>query len=429
MLKKSILLIIFQAIIMVGHADSLQTNLTLRAALAYGSENNPQLQAAFNHWKGFEENISVQKALPDPSFTYGYYFESVETRVGPQNHQFRLAQTFPGFGKLSAKKAIATALAETYGDNYRQEKLNLDYRISKAYAELYYLKRSIEITKDRIQLIQDLETVARTRYKAGSPMGPILQAQVELGRLEDQLSSLNDLREPQVAQLNAALNRPAAAFLPWPEDIPYAELELNEETLVRALSRTSPELSALAHNVEQGSHRVTLAKRERLPDFTIGVQYIQTGDADMPVSDSGKDPVIGTVGISLPLWFGKNRARIASANYQKTAAQLTLENRKQTLDADIQKALYKLRDADRKITLYRDSLIPKAQQSLEVNRTGFESGQMEFINLIDSERVLLEFELSMERAWADHLIHRAELSKLTGTDFLTADETASLNAK
>jgi cobalt-zinc-cadmium efflux system outer membrane protein len=400
-------------------ADPFDTNLTLQAALDYGAENNPRLQASFSQWKGFEENISVQKALPDPSFTYGYYFESVETKVGPQNHQFRLAQIFPGFGKLSSKKAIASALAASFGEGHKQDKLNLDFNITQAYAELYYLKRSIDITRDRISLIQDLEKVARTRYKAGSPMAPVLQAQVELGRLEDRLSSLIDLRAPHNARLNAALNRPANDPLPWPSSLPYSVVDVDESILFKGLNRTSPELSALAHTVEQGTHRVKLAKRERLPDFTIGVQYIQTGDADVPVTDSGKDPIIGTVGINLPIWFGKNRARIASADYQKTAAQLTLENRKQTLNADIQQTLYKLRDADRKINLYKESLIPKALQSLEVNRKGYESGHMEFINLIDAERMLLEFELSHERALSDHIKYRAELSKLTGNNYLT----------
>lgn len=398
-------------------ADPFGTNLTLQAVLDHGAENNPQLQAAFHHWKGLEENIAVQKGLPDPIISYGYYFESVETRVGPQNQRFGLSQKLPGFGKLSLKKSVATDLAASFGERYRQERLNLDFSITKAYAELYYLKRSIDITQDRISLIQDLEKVARTRYKAGSPMAPVLQAQVELGRLEDRLSSLNDLREPHAARLNAALNRPAATPLPWPASLPYSTIEVDGTILLRELNRTSPELSVLAHNVKQGSHRVQLAKRERLPDFTIGVQYIDTGDAGMP----GNDPIIGTVGINLPLWLGKNSARIKSATYMKTAAQLTLENRKQTLDADIQQALFKLRDADRKINLYRDSLIPKAEQSLEVNRKGYEAGDLEFINLIDAERMLLEFELSLERALADHLIHRAELSQLTGTDFLEGE--------
>jgi outer membrane protein TolC len=404
-----------------GRADTLQSNLTLQAALDYGANNNPMLQAAFNQWKGLEENISVRKALPDPMVTYGYYFESVETRVGPQNQRFGISQTFPGFGKLASQRDIATDEARAAEQRYRQEKLNLNFNITKAYAELYYLKRSIDITQDRIQLILDFEEVARTRYKAGSPMAPILQAQVELGRLEDQLSSLHDQREPQVARLNATLNRPTNAPLSWPDNLPYAAVDIDETEWLENMGRSSPELTALTHNVMQAESRIILAKRSRLPDFTLGIQYIDTDNASAPVTDSGKDPIIGTVGLTIPLWLGKNSSQIQSAVYMKTAAQLTLESREQTLAADMKQTLFKLRDADRKMTLYRDSLIPKALQSLEVNRKGYEAGKMEFINLIDAERMLLEFELAYERARVDHLIRRAELSRLTGIDVLEGE--------
>lgn len=409
-------------------ADPFGTNLTLQAALEYGATNNPRLQAAFNQWKGAEQNIAVQKGLPDPTLSYGYYFEPVETKTGPQNQRFGLDQKIPGFGKLSMKKEIATDLAAAAEQRYNREKLNLDLAIARAYAELHYLKRSTGITEDRIRLIQNLEEVARTRYKAGAPMAAILQAQVELGRLEDRLNSLIDLRGPQTARLNAALNRPAAAPLPWPADLPYQTLEADAAALQTKARGASPELAELGHRIAQGDHQIQLAKRERFPDFSIGVQYIDTGDSATPVADSGNNPIVGTIGITLPIWFGKNRAKIESAAYQKTAAQLTLENRTQTLDADIRQSLFQLDDADRKINLYKKSLIPKAEQSLEVNRKGYEAGQMEFINLIDAERVLLEFQLAHERARADHLIARAQLAQLTGIDFLNADDASSFVA-
>jgi len=409
-------------------ADQFGTNLTLQAALEYGAGNNPRLQAAFNQWKGAESTIAVQKGLPDPTLSYGYYFESVETKTGPQNQRFGLNQKIPGFGKLSMKKEIASDLAAASGARYQREKLNLGLEITQAYAELHYLKRSTEITEDRIRLVQNLEEVTRTRYKAGAPMAAILQAQVELGRLEDRLSSLAHLRTPQTARLNAALNRPASAQLPWPTNLPYQALEADAADLQIKIRSTSPELTELGYRIDQGDHQIQLAKRERLPDFAIGVQYIQTGDSAVPVADSGNDPIIGTIGITLPIWFGKNRAKIESAAYQKAAAQLALENRTQTLDADIRHALFQLNDADRKINLYTESLTPKAEQSLEVNRKGYEAGTMEFINLIDAERMLLEFELSYERARANHLVARAKLSQLTGIDFLHVDKASILVA-
>ncbi|HEY5621603.1 MAG TPA: TolC family protein [Pontiella sp.] len=406
-------------------ADTAGTNLTLQAALHYGEQNNPQLRAAFNYWKAAEQQIAVQKTLPDPTLSYGYYFESVETRVGPQEQSFGLMQRIPAFGKLSAMKAIAEETAHAAEQRYNSRRLNLQQAVTRAYAELYYLHRNRAITEDRIQLVRDLEEVARTRYKSGSPMAPIMQAQVELGRLEDRLNSLQDMLQPAEARLNALLNQPIDTPLSIDNTLPYQRVDLKADTLSDRLTRTSPELMELEARIRQGESSVKLAQRNRLPDFMLGVTYIDTDEASMAVSDSGKDPVIGTIGITLPVWFGKNRARIESAEHARIAAHLELENREQTLDADIRQTLFKLRDADRKISLYRDSLVPKARQSLEVTRQGYEAGNMEFINLIDAERVLLEFELERERALADHLIARAELSRLSGIDFLTgaSDET------
>jgi outer membrane protein TolC len=402
-------------------ANPFGTNATLGAALDYGAENNPRVKAAYNQWQGALENIAVQKSLPDPMLVYGYYFDSVETRVGPQEQSIGLSQKLPAFGKLSAMEAVAASVAQAYEQRYRLEKLKLDQAIAETYAELYYLNRNIAVTKDRIQLIRDLEEVARTRYKAGAPMAAVMQAQVELGRLEDRLNSLNDMLEPSAAKLNALLNRPAGAPLSLAASLPHASVDVDTDTLVNSVVSTSPELMELEARMEQGDRQLKLARRNRWPDLTLGVQYIDTAEAAAPVADSGKDPVIGTIGINLPIWFGKNNSQIQAAAYERTAAELMLENRMQTLDAEIRQTLFTLRDAERKINLYRKSLVPKARQSLEINRQGYEAGNMEFINLIDAERVLLEFELAYERALADHLIARAELSKLTGTDFLSGE--------
>ena len=52
------------------------------------------------------------KALPDPRFTYRYYIEEVETRVGAQRQAFELAQRFPWFGKLKLRGDAAFEASE-----------------------------------------------------------------------------------------------------------------------------------------------------------------------------------------------------------------------------------------------------------------------------------------------------------------------------
>jgi outer membrane protein TolC len=60
----------------------------------------------------------------------------------------------------------------------------------------------------------------------------------------------------------------------------------------------------------------------------------------------------------------------------------------------------------------QQQLIPKAQKSLEIARSGYLSGQIDFFNLMDSERTLLEFRLSEVQARTERELVVAELSLL-----------------
>lgn len=394
---------------------------TLNDYLQEAADHNPQLAATRQTWQASTEQIKQQKSLPDPMISYGYYFDEVETRVGPQEQRFGIAQKFPAFGKLRLKKHIATESAAATGERYRTAKLNLNAQVTQAYSELWFLQRSIDITHARIQLMTDLEATARSKYRAGGSQAPVTQAQMEQARLEDRLLSLEDQRTPLTARFNALLNRPSDSSLSVPSALPFDAIQADADQIFTQLDETSPELAGLESMRKGAVYQEKLAKRQWLPDITLGVQYIDTAEAVMPVADSGKDPLIGTVSINLPIWAGKNNARIREAGYRKLATELSLENRQQTLQADIKQTLFKLRDTERKIDLYQNGLIPKAEQTLEVSRQGYESGQLDFINLIDAERQLLEFELNLARAQADHLQQRARLSLQSGIDFLTGE--------
>jgi outer membrane protein TolC len=64
--------------------------------------------------------------------------------------------------------------------------------------------------------------------------------------------------------------------------------------------------------------------------------------------------------------------------------------------------------------LYRDVLIPKAKESIGSTETAFRAGAASFLDLVDAERSLLEFELSFERALANRAQRLAELEMLVG---------------
>lgn len=383
--------------------------------LAEAALNNTGLEASFNRWKAALEEVPQVKALPDPRFNYTYFIEEVETRVGPQEQKFGIAQTFPWFGKLKLKGSAAMEMAEAERQRYEQEKLNLFYRVKSAFFEYTYLAQSIETTRQHLILLQNIEEVARTRLKTGASQSAAVQAQVELGKLEDRLLTLKALRTPLSANLSAALNRKDTAVLPWPQPVEGTPENFTDEETLRLLGDGSPELKRLAAMIRKEEVGEELAHKARWPDVTFGLSYVQTGEARMAgVADSGKDPLMASVSVNLPIWFGKLKAGEQQAAYRRAAAEELRTETKNRLTSTLQMALFKFRDAERKISLYRDTLVPKAEQSLNVTRQSFESGQAGFTTLIDTERILLEFQLAADRARADREIRLAEIKMLTG---------------
>jgi len=390
----------------------------LKDYLAYAALKNPQLEGAFNRWKAALEMVSQARTLPDPRFNYGYFIQEVETRVGPQEQRVGLSQMFPWFGKLRLRGEAALEGANAMQQQYEAAKLRLFDEVKQAYYELYYVGRAVGVATENVDLLKQLEEIARSKYESGAAEhGDVIKAQVELDKLRDRLRTLQDFKHPLVARLNAALNRPAESALPFPTNHSPGVLPSGTAQLLEQLKSSNPELKSLDFLAEKDKAAIALARKEFYPDVTLGVDYIQTGEARMTgVSDSGKDPVMVGFSVNIPLWWGKYRAGVREAQRRYAATQQDRQDRANRLSIDLRLALFKYQDAERKIALYRDALIPKADQNLKVIQRSFETGKSDFLSLIDAERILLEFQLTYERAVADREQGLATVEKLVGDE-------------
>ena len=399
-----------------GTAAALAQDAGLSDYVAYAELNNPGLEAAFNEWKAALEKVHQAGSLPDPRFTYTHYLQAVETRVGPQERSFALMQTFPWIGKLRAQDRIASREAEAAYQRYEAARLRLRYRLTQAYNEYYYLARAISITEADVAMISDLEEAATTKYQVGTvPYSALIKAQVERGKMEDDLETLRDMRWPAAAKLNEALGRPADTFIPWPAHVDFVEEAYNDSDLYVELRLNNPELRALELAASKEEAAVGLARQSYFPDITLGASIIETGDALNPgTKDSGKDPVMASISINLPIWIGKYRAGEKEARARLRASVGRRQDRENQIMSDLRLAVFNFRSADRKVELYGESLIPKAQQALSASRRAFSADQADFFDLIEAERTLLDFQLVYERARADRAQRIAEIEMLTG---------------
>ncbi len=408
----------------------INENATLTDYLVYAALNNPGLKAAFFQWKAALEKIPRVRALPDPRFTFVYFVREVETRVGPQRQKIGIMQRFPWFGKLKLKGNVAAEAANARQKIYEGEKSKLFYRVKKTYYEYYYLARAIGVLKENLQLLEYLEGVVRVKYQTGTAShADLLKVQVETDILRDRLNSMEDGVGPLTTQLNAALNRPLHLPLPLPKTFSKDRPSLSPEAVERggnllqweplavALKQFNPNLAAVDALAAKENVGVQLAKRQFYPDVSLGVDYILTGKTKMPdVADSGKDPLMVMVSLNIPIGFKKLYAGVREAENRLNAVNAARMEKKNQLLARLRQVFYKYGDTKRRMCLYSDALIPKARQGLEVTQSAFEAGKADFLNLIDSQRTLLSFQLDYQRAFASHLQYLAELEMLVGKE-------------
>lgn len=385
--------------------------------LTYAALHSAELRSAFAAWKAALEEIPQVRAMPDPRFTYRNYIHAVETRVGPQRNAYEISQTFPWLGKLELRSDIAAERAQATFHRFEAARLKLFYRVHKAYGEYYYLRQAIGITEQNVALLDQIESIARRRYAVGADTHPdVIRAQVEQVKLADSLRTLQKLRAVIMARLNAAMDRPANAPLPWPEEIPSPQSEFSDEQLLAWAARANPEVQAMDREIAARKLGVELARKEYFPDVTVGVNVIDTGEARGPmnVSDSGKDPVIAMISLNIPIWWDKISAGVRQARWRHLQAVSDKAALLNNLSADVTMALFEFQDARRKVNLYRDTLIPKAEQSLQASQTAYASGKAGFQDYLDAQRALLEFQLSHDRSQADRAVSMARLEMLIG---------------
>jgi cobalt-zinc-cadmium efflux system outer membrane protein len=392
--------------------------VTLQDYLYYAALNNAGLKAAFEQWKAAVEQVPQSKALPDPKFTYGYFIREVETRAGPQKQRFGIMQVFPWLGKIEARTDAAAAAARAARKRYDARKLKLFYETRDAFYEYAYLARAVEIATENLELIKHFEEVARTKYMAAAAKHPdVIRAQVELAKLQDHLKTLEELRKPIVARLNAVLNRRSFEMLPWPQKEELRTANIDRQQLIEILRMKNPELQALIFEIEAAGHKITLAKKKFWPDIGVGLDWIQTDGAIMSgTKDSSKDPVILMFTLDIPIWRDSYKAAElqAMAEMSRTFQQKTeMEN---NIIAQVERALYDFEDSDRKIKLYGDVLVPKAEELLGASETAYKAGKMDFLSLINAQQKLLEFQLQYERVVTNNQQRLAELEMLAGTE-------------
>jgi outer membrane protein TolC len=393
---------------------TLTTNSHLSDFLEYAMLNQPSVEAAYFDWLGSVERITVERSLPDPKLTFQAYITDTLTSLMPG-----LMQEFPWPGKLKAVGDVAAAEAAGKYFAFEGAALATAFSLKQSYYQLWFLEDKIRINREMLGLLAELEKSARARNETSkATLQDVYRAQIEEDRLGTELANLEDSRQPLLAQFKGALGLSRKqADPPRPGRFESTPLSLEGDELLETAFARNPRLKAMEADVRMAEASIALARKAKLPDFSVGLQAeVYTPPFFWPQGS-----------MTLPIWRDKITAQIAAAQARKDSASARLNAEQIQVTVDFAMKTYDYREATRNLALLQDKLIPKARKSMEIARAGYLSGDTDFLNLMEASRMLLGFQLEEVQARTRREIVLADLSLTVagiapeGAPFLSTD--------
>jgi len=380
---------------------------TVESVLAAGRQLNPALRAAALETSAAAAKADAAGRLDDPTVSDSYqYWRDPGVFSG---HAIMVTQAFPLWGKLDLRREAALAELEAARGREQAARDALDERIKIAFARYYVASQALTLTREVLAVDRGMRAAAEARYAAGTgdqaaalrALGEETAAEVEIARLEGDRAAAQEM-------LNALLARSANAPLAEPSRLrPVPAKVLPTASLVERARGGSPSLAASGAEVGAAQARAALAEKARYPDLTVGAGPL--------VQTNNRPPgVAATVGLNIPLPWGKEAPDQAAANAQLGAAQQHYEAALLDIQGTLAEAREKLKAAQRGETLVAGKAIPEARAALKSVVSDYSQGRSDLGAALEAEHRVHDLELNRLRLELDEQTALAGIERLIG---------------
>ncbi len=398
--------------------DTLLSNhFNLEKVLNIAYSRNPSIKAASQAWQAALERYPQAAYLEGILRQYNSFTKTLNLLLGGMQPQKQMVDTdwpFPGITSLRGD--IIQADVEIAKQNYAIALRNVLANVKKNYYDYAYIHQAIDITQENRDLLEQMLDVASQKFETGNTSyNDVIKARVALSKLTDNLITLEDQRETIIAQLNTLLNRAPHAPIGSVASIPVSKVQWQLDHLYEIAKQKRQEIRQMQSKLKRTRLMIEMAREMNRPDPTLGASYFQNRSGLLAGADSDRDSFQPSPRQPLRPWFGLRDSFIAEM--QKRRQELneqitTITN--QTL-FEVKRAHFSLDTAYREAELFRTTLIPEAQQSLDVAETDYLGARIDFLDYLDAQRTWLDFNLSYYKAKRSYGKTHAELERVIGT--------------
>ncbi len=393
-----------------------QEVVTLPQLLTEAERVHPAIKSEAEMIEAKRSRIPQVKSLPDPRVQVGWMGNirpfSVQ-HLDPSSYRgISAMQEFPYPGKLKLRGEIAAKDVEVERWNLEAVRRQIRAEVKSAFYELAAIDQALAVTQRNKNLLDKLARIAEEKYKVGKGLQQdVIRSQVELSRILQTSTLLNQRRQTLVAKLNSLMLRPSDSSLGTLAPAQKAELNYSLDELTEKGVANSPEIRRQEQIVEQSQYAVNLAQKEYYPDFRVGYDYQQR--PEMP------DMHGLNVSINIPIFYKKKqREGVREATFAVESGKQGREAIRTALLFQVKEQYLQAKASDELLTLYSKALVPQSALALESSMAAYQTGSLDFESLLANFQSVLEYEVNYYEELANYQKALVNLEQITGLDLV-----------
>ena len=387
---------------------------TLEALVADVVEHNPELnfyQAEIAVAKG-ERRKAAAWANPELSTTLG----QKSVRGGGLSDEgvawsASLQQTIEWPGRIPLRKAIANHQIQLAELGFAQFKAALAARTRALAYNLFAAQEKAAAAREVADRFQQLREVLVQRDPAG--LTPQLETRIiEATELTLRRKASEALLTTQAATLE--LNQLCGA--PWTQPLKMQPARLrfsaapDMDALLLAAQTNHFGLQMRRVELEQQGFKVSLARKEGRPAFTVGpyVSQERAGDREQQIGVA--------LSLPLPLW-NRNKGNVATAEARQKQAETSLYVTQRDLERQIVERALTYETKLREMANWRPESVDEFRKAAELADRHYRLGAVPIATYVELQKQYLEAVEALLDTRREALDAGQELQRLTGLDF------------
>ncbi len=416
----AVLTFIVQIISIQGNAGAGeakdQPGLALSELVAQALESNPDIQAARSKVESARARAGQAGYLEDPELNFEAWGVPLNRPLSFRSANpivLGIRQKVPFFGKRGLQSDMAGQEVKMAEADLRAKEIDIAAKVRGAYADVFMAAKTIEINRELLELNRQLGVTAENLYRVGkAPQQDVFKSLLEQTDLLNKLTTAERDRTTTQARLNTLLNRSTAEPVGQPAEPVLRPLTLQYADLEKLAIEQRPELRAMEANIGKSEKAIQLAERSgKYPDFMLGLQYWVAPD------QNPKHMYTPMVSLTIPFspWTkGKRDYEVQEAVADKQTARSSLNAMKNMALLEVRENLAKVEAASRSIALYRDGLLPQAEQAYQSTLTAYQAGTVNFATLLDGQRTARDVRMGYYKALMEYEQSMADLERAVG---------------